>query len=118
MEFLELAHLRLGAPARVAIARFCQVGQDDRSNAARLVEPCRTFRSDRLDLGEAGFLRQSDRFLVQLLRLEFATFDARKLRRDELLPGGEVCGAAVGPDCQLAVVFAEVAEAPLAFLGA
>src|SRR5258708_40153843 len=114
--FVELLHLPMRAPAVVAVPRVAEIGVAVRLEAARQIEPRGHFISQRFVLYEAVLASRLNRLLVQLHRVEGASFEAGDLSRDQCVLVGESRWVVFGPLAQLVPVCRQ-AFAPPSLLG-
>ena len=99
--FVELLHLAERAPAVVAVPRVAQIGVGNRLEAARQVEPRGHLMGQRLVLDEAVLASRLNGLLVQLHRIDVASFDAGDLGRHQRVLVGERRWIVFGPLAQL-----------------
>src|SRR5262249_48053002 len=114
---LELPHLALGAPAKIAVASVAETGLRDARKVSLRVEPGSKLVDERFVVDEAVGLGGAEGPLVEVLRLERAAFQPGDLRADQSGAVGEVLRAILRPDLQLPVMAGHRLEMPAVFDG-
>src|ERR1700721_1037273 len=98
---VELPHLAIGAPAKIALPGIAQMGVGGCLGAARIVEPGGELISDGFVLNEAVVAGCPNRPLVEAHRVEVAAFDPRDFGAYQCGTVFEILGAVLRPYCKL-----------------
>ncbi len=104
IELIELPHLPIGTPERIARPRVAQVCRAGRLEPALQIKAAGEFVGQRLVVDKAVAAGGADGSLVEVHRLERSPLDARNLRADQRRTILEVLRAVRGPGPELSVV--------------
>src|SRR5262249_22191021 len=104
IHLLELPHLAIGSPAKIAVARPPQIYARKLFEAARGIEARRHFVCERFVLDEAIVTRRPDRLFVEARRVPIAALDASELCARQRGAVLEILWAMLRPELQLLVM--------------
>src|SRR5262245_12496199 len=116
MELIQLPHLAVGAPTKIAVPSVPQIGMGNCLETAMRKESGRKFVGQSLVLHESMLPSGLYRPLVQVFGVEFTPLKASYLRRDQQRAVREIVRTLLRPCLELAVMLVKHLEMPRAVL--